>query len=679
EQHLGALPGVQRATVNYARHRARVRWDPDQQRASRILTAFTEIGYRAWPDEPGRRRQVAEVEYRALLQRFLVAGLLAAQIMMLSAGLYMGDAWGIEPGLRNLLRWAAALLAVPVLGYAAQPFFAGAWRDLRLRRAGMDVPIALAMALAFGASMLSVGRGHGEVYFDSLAMFAAFLLGARTLETAVRRRAGAAIDRLAGGAPASAQRRTAAGWETVLAARLVPGDEILVRPGEAVPADAELLSGRGSLDESLLSGESRPVSKAPGSTLLAGSLNGEQPLTARVLRSGEATLVAGIRRLADAAVDEKPRLARLADRVAAPFVLLVLAAGLGTFLLWQWLNPATALPATIAVLVVACPCALSLATPAALAAATGHALGQGILVARSRAFEVLTRADHWVFDKTGTLTSGRPLLTRTQVLGPLSAAHCLRLAAALEQFSAHPLATAIREAANGPLPEARDVVQITGQGIRGQVDGQTLEVRRMDPDSPAGDGAELSAELHAGDQALARFYFSDPPHPQARQVLTGLAGLHRSLLSGDRPAAVKRFATGLGFDEVRGGLAPRDKQDFVRDAQARGSVVAMVGDGVNDTPVLAQADVSLAIGQGAPLAARHADVVLLRGVAALPATRRLATRTTRVIYQNLGWALAYNLVAIPLAMAGWVPPWLAAIGMSLSSVLVVLNALRLQR
>ncbi len=336
------------------------------------------------------------------------------------------------------------------------------------------------------------------------------------------------------------------------------------------------------------------------------------------------------------------------------------------------------MPAAIAVLVVACPCALSLATPAALAAATGHALANGILVARSRAFDVLARAGHWIFDKTGTLTSGRPVLARTELVADLPAEQCLRLAAALEQFSAHPLALAIREAASGPLPTARDVVQHPGEGISGRVDGRLLGVRRIDGELET-EGAELSAELHAGERVLARFFFTDPPHPQAEPVLAGLAGRRLSLLSGDRPAAVERFARELCFDDVHGGLKPADKQAFVRAVQARGALVAMVGDGVNDTPVLAQADVSLAIGEGAPLAARHADVVLLRGVGSLPGLNRLARRTTRVIRQNLGWALAYNIAAIPVAMAGWVPPWLAAVGMSASSVLVVLNALRLQR
>ena len=696
ERQVNALPGVLEFRVNYATHRAQLRWDDSRIHLSDILKSIAAIGYIAHPFDPGRQEAVFKQERKLALRRIAVAGLGAMQVMMLATAMYYGDYSGMEVDIRAFMRWVSLVIAAPVLLYSAQPFFTAAWRDLRRRQLGMDVPVALAVGAAFLASAWATIINHGEIYYDSATMFTFFLLSGRYLEMMARHRAGQAADDLVRLAPAVATRVQADGTEEVVAvAELRPGDRVLVRPGEALPADGRVLEGRSSVDESVVTGESLPRGRAPGDAVIGGSVNVESPLTVTVEKVGADTVLSAIIRLLDRAQTEKPSLARLADRVAAWFVaaLLVLAAGIA-FYWWQH-APDEAFRITLSVLVVTCPCALSLATPAAVTAASGALTRLGLLTTRGHALEGLARASHIVFDKTGTLTRGRLELAGVGPERGLDRERALAVAAALERGSEHPVGRVL--AAAGRAVAAQDLQATPGQGVEGRIDGARCRIGS--PAFVAGlSGADVTApaaggtEVWLGDEMgrLARFRLVDELRPEAEQALAALrrAGVRVELLSGDAPAEVARVAGRLGLvgpgedaaEVARGGQRPEDKLARIRALQAEGAVVAMVGDGVNDAPVLAGADVSLAMGGGTQLAQASADMVLLsEDLEHLAVGVRTARRMLGVIRQNLGWAVVYNLVAVPLAAAGEVAPWMAAIGMSTSSLLVVLNALRLTR
>jgi Cu2+-exporting ATPase len=696
EQQLRRLPGVANVRVNYATRRAHVTWDDARLRLSDILRAVQDIGYRAHPYDPARSQQLLMRERRALLRRLGIAAVLGAQIMTLAVALYLGDWSGGDPRMRAFFYWVSLLLAIPILLYSAQPFFRAAWNDLRRGRAGMDVPITLGVITAFGASAWATLSGDGVVYFDSIAMFVFFLLGARYFELSARARSAATAEALAPASPAIANQLDENGTvQTIPVAALQPGNVVLVRPGETVPADGIVAAGQSSANESLLTGESLPVAKEPGTAVIGGSVNVESPLTVRVEKVGADTLLAHVLRLLDRAQAERPHLAQLADQVASWFVVgvLVLAALVGIY--WWQHDPARALPVVIAVLVVTCPCALGLATPAAFTAATGALARVGVLTARAHALETLAHADHFVFDKTGTLTLGEPRLKRIEPFAERNAEQCLAAAAALERYSEHPIARAIVAAAPPDTKAAVNASNSPGHGIRGVVDGEMLYVGS--PQYVAGrtaftPEAVRSAELtrNSGSvvvladrrRLLAAFTFEDRLRPGARELISELHGLGKqiTLLSGDRADTANSLARDVGIDRVQAELNPEQKLENVRRLQADGAVVAMVGDGVNDAPVLGAAQLSIAMGSAAAVSAAAADMLLLaRDLRPISHAVRTARRASAVIRQNMAWAIGYNLIAVPAAAAGYVAPWLAALGMSLSSALVVANALRLAR
>ena len=420
ERHLSQLPGVQGVQINYATHRLRVRWDGRRLKLSDILQAVAEIGYLAHPYDPGRSQLLLEQERKRLLRRLGLAGVMTAQVMVLAEALYLGTDTGAESEFAGLFYWVSLLLTLPVLLYSAQPFFKGAWNDFKHLRAGMDVPVVLGILGAFGASLWTTLTHEGTVYYDSVTMFVFFLLGGRYFELRARARAAEAAESLVRAVPATATRLAGDAEQVVAVAELAPGDTVLVRPGETVPADGEVLEGRSSVDESLLTGESLPVAKQPGARVVGGAINVESPLIVRLTQVGADTVLAAILRLLDRAQGEKPRLAQLADRAAAGFTAGVLVVAALTALYWWRHDPALWLPITVAVLVITCPCALSLATPTALSAATGALTRLGLLVTRGHALETLARATHFVFDKTGTLTEGRLRLLETRALGTFS-------------------------------------------------------------------------------------------------------------------------------------------------------------------------------------------------------------------------------------------------------------------
>ncbi|AQV94576.1 copper-translocating P-type ATPase [Cupriavidus necator] len=701
EQHLSRQPGVESAVANVATRRVVVRWRDGAQSVAGLLAALAGIGYMAWPFEVSRTDQQDRRARRGLLMRMAVAMLGMMQVMMYAWPIYTHEAT-IDPGQLQLMRWASFALTLPVVFYAASPIFAGAWRGLRQRHMGMDVPVAIGIGAGFAASALATVRGVGEVYFDSVTMFVAFLLLARYLELRVRQASRSGAEMLARQLPATCERLAATGaaGERVPVARLRTGDLIRVKAGEIVPADGAVVAGASELDESMLTGESRPVRRAAGETVLAGSFNTASPLELRVTRVGAGTRLAEIVTVLDRALAEKPRLATLADRVAGWFVatLLVLAALTG--LVWGvWIDPSRALLVTIAVLVVSCPCALSLATPAALAAAGAALSRRGVLLTRGHALETLARVTDVVLDKTGTLTEGRFAVAAVEPLADADQARCLSLAAAMERGGEHPIAHALvaaaQDSAGMPL-RVTGMRNIPGQGLEAVVAGRRLRLGRADfvaalvadglparaaSSDPTHPGATV-VWLGAESGLLARLILADIERPQTPELLARLheLGVRCHLVSGDNTAAVHWWASHFGIDCVAGEVTPEGKRDYVARLQQGGAVVLAVGDGINDAPVLAQAQVSIAIGSGAPLAQAGADAVLTHGGVAEIATALAVSRQTRgVVRQNLGWAFFYNVVAIPLAATGLVTAWMAGIGMSLSSLLVVANAWRLLR
>ncbi|PWB49156.1 MAG: copper-translocating P-type ATPase [Nitrosomonadales bacterium] len=698
EHHISSLPGVLSVEVNYSTHRARVRWDNARIQLSEILHAVAAIGYTAHPFDPGRQEQLFQKERQAALRRLFIAGIGMMQVMMYAVPMYLasGDVT-MPPWIASMMRWASLVLTLPVVGYSAWPFFLGAWRDLKLRQAGMDVPVALGVGAAFLASVYATLAGSGEVYFDSVSMFVFFLLSGRFLEMGARRKAADAAEKLVKLQPAMANRLVdfPASWsdELVPVSALSLGEHVLIRPGEAVPADGLVEQGASQVDESLLTGESRPVAKLAGERLIAGTVNVDSPLVMRVDGLGQDTVLSGIVRLLDRAMAEKPALAQLADRVAGWFVLALLLIAALTGAIWYFIEPARAFWITVAVLVVSCPCALSLATPAALTAATGSLTRLGLLTTRGHALETLARATHFVFDKTGTLTHGRMSLLEVVPLGALTGPQCLRLAAALEHASEHAIARALSAAVEGDdqALEASETVNLPGSGVEGVIDGRRYRLGRQQFAAELCGGAVPDAALLGRNGAttvaladesgwLALFVLGDTLRPDAAELVAGLTRRGKAvvLLSGDQEDAARQVAKELGIQLVRAAMTPQGKLDYVRELQCDGAVVAMVGDGVNDAPVLAAADVSIAMGGGTQVARASADMILLsEHLPHLHAGLDIAVRAQRIIRQNLAWAFAYNLLAIPLAALGYITPWMAGIGMSASSLLVVLNALRL--
>ncbi len=700
ENHVARLPGVSAIEINYATRRARVRWDERSIKLSDILAAIQAIGYRAYPYDAERSEQIANRERRSMLWRVFVAGFGMMQVMMYAFPVYVAGEGDMTWDVELLLRWASLLLTLPVVLYSAAPFFQRAWRDVRLRRLGMDVPVALGVGSAFVASLWATLTDGPEVYFDSVTMFVFFLLGGRYLEMLARQKAVRGVEELGKALPSFAERID--GWpqqgagERVPTSQLVAGDVVRVRPGEAIPVDGVVVEGVGEANEALLTGESLPVPKGVGDRVTGGSINVSSPLLLRVEHVGDATRLAAIRRLMERAATEKPRIATVSDRVAVYFIFtLLVLAGL-TGIVWYLIEPDRALWVFVSVLVVACPCALSLATPTAITVATDALARMGVLVTRGHAIETLARANHFVFDKTGTLTHGRMHLEELQVLGDRDEAQLVRLAAAIEQGSEHPVAAGLRAASGGQaLPTASDVQAETGLGMRGIVEGETFWIGRPDYvaraaglASPAG-LEELASRggtvigLAARSGWLGLFRLADQLRDEAAVLSGRLAaeGVGMSVLSGDAPTVVASVAGALGIGDAQGGLSPQGKQEAIAAMQGDpDAVVVMVGDGVNDAPVLAQAHVSVAMGGGTDLARNQADIVLLNeNLASLGRGIDLSRKTLRIIRQNLWWSFAYNFTSVPLAMAGLVTPWMAGIGMAASSLLVVLNAMRLQR
>ncbi|WOE81500.1 heavy metal translocating P-type ATPase [Pseudomonas protegens] len=687
EKHLRSLPAVVEARLNLSNHRLHVRWADSQLPLSQVLSELRHIGYAAHPYQPDRASEQLASENRLALRQLGVAGLLWFQAMMATMATWPEFNIDLSPELHTILRWVALFLTTPIVFYSCAPFFKGAMRDLRTRHLTMDVSVSLAIGGAYLAGIWTAISGVGELYFDAVGMFALFLLAGRYLERRARERTAAATAQLVNLLPASCLRLGQDGQsERILLTELRLGDRVLVHPGAVLPADGKILDGQSSIDESLLTGEYLPQPRSLGDSVTAGTLNVEGALTVEVQALGQDTRLSAIVRLLDRAQAEKPRLAEVADRAAQWFLLFSLIAAAAIGLLWWQLDASRAFWIVLAMLVATCPCALSLATPTALTAATGTLHKLGLLLTRGHVLEGLNQIDTVIFDKTGTLTEGRLALRSIRPLGTLSSDDCLSLAAALENRSEHPIARAFGRA---PVA-AGEVTSSPGLGLEGLVGTQRLRIGQPAfvcelsgcpvPSMPD----EAGQWLLLGDSqgALAWLVLDDRLRGDAPALLAACKarGWRTLLLSGDSSPMVASVAAELQIDEARGGLRPDDKLQVLQQLHQQGRKVLMLGDGVNDVPVLAAADISVAMGSATDLAKTSADAVLLSNrLDALVQAFSLARRTRRVIIENLLWAGLYNGLMLPFAALGWITPVWAAIGMSISSLTVVLNALRLTR
>jgi Cu2+-exporting ATPase len=687
ERHVRNLAGVAEASLNLSNHRLQVRWSDTALPLSELLAELRRIGYAAHPYQADQAAEQLASENRRSLRQLGVAGLLWMQVMMATMATWPEFNIDLSAGMDSILRWTALLLTTPIVFYCCTDFFKGALRDLRTRHLTMDVSVSLAIAGAYLAGIWSTITGHGELYFDAVGMFALFLLAGRYLERRARERTAAATAQLVNLLPASCLRLDAAGQsERVLLSELKLGDRVLVQPGGLIPADGRILSGQSSVDESVLTGEYLPLPRAPGDAVTAGTLNVEGPLTVAVDALGDDTRLSAIVRLLERAQSDKPKLAEIADRVSQWFLVIVLLAAAVVGLVWWYIDPQRAFWIVLALLVATCPCALSLATPTALTTATGTLHKLGLLLTRGHVLEGLNHIDTVVFDKTGTLTEGRLTLTAVHPLDSEDADRCLALAAALENRSEHPIARAF-----GRAPQPADSVDsVPGLGLEGRVGGRQLRIGQASfvaalyageaPPIPGDQGQWLLLADTTG--PLAWFVLDDRLRDDALALLSACRkrGWKTLLLSGDSSPMVGRIAEELGIDEARGGLTPADKLVRLQAMQAAGARVLMLGDGVNDVPVLAAADISIAMGSATDLAKTSADAVLLSNrLQSLVSAFQVARRSRRIIIENLAWASLYNGLILPFAAVGWVTPLWAALGMSASSLLVVLNALRLTR
>ncbi|HHX82916.1 MAG TPA: heavy metal translocating P-type ATPase [Pseudomonadaceae bacterium] len=698
ERSLSGLAGLRQVSINPTAQRAQVVFDPQQTSLVQILERIECVGYRALPLDAHALDDARKSESRVALKRLLVAGFGTMQAMMYASALYLGAFEDMDVVTRDWFRWLGLLVATPVIFYSARPFFAGARRCLSARRLGMDVPVALAIGLIFAASVVEALRGGEEVYFDSVSMFVFFLLVGRYLEMRARHHAGQLSDALARLTPAFADRLDAQGRiERIPAVALKVGDKVHVAEGGLVPADGVLLSRHCNVDEALLSGESVPVSKHQGEPLIAGSVMCDGPAQLRVERVGSDTVLSGIASLVARAQAQRPRLAAASERAASYFVARVLTLATLTALIWSFVDPSKVLTATLAVLVVSCPCAFALAVPAALTRALAVLAQRGVLAVHPDALERLASIDHAVFDKTGTLTQTPLGLARCIPLRTsISSAEALTLGAALASGSRHPASRAIANAAaNESLPAVTDRLAWAGDGLQGSIAGQSLRLGRR------AFALQVIAETNAGRPALpmtaipedavllvdtegpvAAFVLSERLREDAAATLAALQaqGVQVAILSGDTPDKVAALARRVGVTQWQGAMRPEDKLAYLQAQRAEGARVLAVGDGINDAPVLAGADVAVSLASAAELAQASSDIVLTHArLGTLVEARTIATQTMTILRQNQRWALIYNLSAVPFAAMGWVPPWLAALGMSLSSLIVVLNALRVGR
>ena len=699
EEALLAVPGVLSAQISAASHRGRIVWSAQVTKPSSWMKAVAKLGYTTLPANDALANEKRREDARKMLWRLGVAGLCMMQVMMYATPVYLSDPQDMAPDMVQLLRWASWVLSLPVLFFSCKPFFATAWRDLLQQKISMDLPVAIGMLVTFGVSTLGTfepaGAFGAEVYFDSFTMFVFFLLTGRWLELRLRDKTAGALEAVMNRLPDTVRRKTDKGeWAMTTLRHLKALDVIQVRAGEAFAADGRIVRGDTQVDEALLTGESRPLARAVGGSVLAGSLNLTATVEVQVTGLGQQTQFGQMVKLMESASVSKPLMALMADRMAKPFLWGVLiAAALAAAWGWQQ-SPAHALMVAVSVLIVTCPCALSLATPAAMLSAAGALAKGGVLLRKLQSMQTLASVDTVIFDKTGTLTNENFSLDQISTREGVSTSQALKWGAALAHHSLHPVSRALVKAQPSPIDHSlqlENIFEFAGQGVQAtlrtlQAQSKTVQPIELRLGSAVFCGLASTKEdvLHAflSDQEgwLATFEFTESPRPEAEATLRALEkmGLHIQVLSGDGQASVNQLALRLGIQNAKGACSPDEKLKQVKLAQSQGHRVAMVGDGLNDGPVLAGADVSFALGQALPLAQSKADFVLMASdLKPLVATFILSRKTLQIVKQNLVWAAVYNFACVPLAMLGYLPAWLAGLGMACSSLGVVINAMRL--
>ena len=692
EHKLSQLKHVVSVNLNLTTHRLMVRWLDDGIKLSQIFEEIYQLGYQAHPFSATQAEQQRVQESKAAFRRLVVAGFATMQVMMLAVPLYVGELRGILAQYEVFIRGASMLFATIVVLYSARPFFNAALRDIRTRHLTMDVPVSIAILLAYFASVWSTVNQGPEIYFDSVCMFTFFLLTGRFFEMRARHRMTRAGNNLLDLMPSVATKSTDTGDIVIPSGDIQINDLLIIKPGQQIPADGIVESGTSAVDEAALTGEYLPIDKSKGDLLIGGTHNIESQILMRVTATGADAELNTIMRLMDRAQQEKPAIAIFADKVASRFVAAVLVIASAIAIAWWFIDPSQAFWITLAVLVVTCPCALSLATPTALTAATASLREQGFLISKGHVLEGLNQIDRIVFDKTGTLTRGELSLEESIPASKdiaLSPEQALKVAATLEQYSNHPIARAFHSTS---YFSTNNIEQVSAQGVKGELTGvdncehTTYRIGRADfafpqqPLSPPINDDRQWLLLADDKQPLFWFALSDTLRQGASNTIMQLKrwGIKVSILTGDPSSQVEAVANALDIDDVHKGLSPAQKLEIASSWQSQGERLMMVGDGINDVPTLARADIAVAIGQASDLTKTNADAVITNNsLATLLHAISKGKKSSRIIRQNIYWALLYNALALPLAATGFIPPWAAAIGMSVSSLIVVGNALRL--
>ncbi|MCG9648388.1 cadmium-translocating P-type ATPase [Vibrio brasiliensis] len=676
EKQVSNKSGVVSIRVNTTTNRALLAWDKTQVRLSELLSLIHQLGYKAAPFEADKQEAAYHQQMKQYLYRLGIAGLATMQVMMLAVALYLEVFGDLEPEFKNYFRWVSLIFATPVMLYSALPFYINAWRSIRSRTLGMDVPVSIAMIFAYCASLVATVTEQGEVFFESISMFAFFLLVGRFLEMRARRKAAAASGNLLKLIPAIANKLDG---DQVPVKTLKVGDQIRVLPGEHIPADGKIISGRVHIDESMLTGESLPVVKQIDDHVYAGTLNGEESFELEVTSSKADSMISNIVRLQDEAQLSKPKIAEIADIVARYFVAVILIVAAGTWFFWHSSRPDDAFWIMLSVLVATCPCALSLATPTALTCATSRMGNLGILLRKSHVFETLCKVNHLIVDKTGTLTHGDIEINDVELFGEWDKQQALAIAASLESHANHPIARAFKLYSDVNV-SVEDVENVIGSGIKGRYNGAEVKIGSAQFVLGEHQTAQANSVYLSIDAVhVATFSYRDPIRAEAKEFVEKFqrSGVKITLLTGDTKENAQLVADKIGIDNVIAGAKPQDKLEYLNNVDSQ-DITMMIGDGINDAPTLAGAHLSVAMGGGADVAKASADMVLLGDrLDRILEARELALQTRKIIRENLAWSLGYNLLILPLAVAGFVAPYFAVVGMSASSIIVVSNSLRL--